>query len=120
MGIDGIGKPGPPVAPTSGSVTPTPAVEHPPFAVSTGEARAVSAPDPQGALEQLRAGTISLDRYLDIKVHDATATMPGLAPAQADRVRAALRERLSTDPTLIDLVRKATGAVEIPKPRSEE
>jgi hypothetical protein len=80
----------------------------------------VPAAGPQSALEQLRVGAIDLDRYLDIKVQEATASMADLAPAQVDRVRSALRERLSSDPTLVDLVRKATGAIEIPAPSIED
>jgi di/tripeptidase len=67
----------------------------------------------------LRAGAIDLNRYLDSKVEEATASVADLAPAQIERVRSALRERLSSDPTLVDLVRKATDAIEIPAPSIE-
>jgi len=120
MGIDGIGKPGPPVAPASSSATPAAAdVARPSFADRATETRAAApAEAPQGALEQLRAGAIDLDQYLDIKVREATSALTPLPPAQIESVRAALRERLATDPTLVDLVRTATGA--IPSPRLEE
>jgi hypothetical protein len=125
MGIDGIGKPGPlitPATPASTGATPPAAhVDHAPFAERAAEARATSAVvGPRAALEQLRAGTVNLDGYLDIKVQEATASMGDLAPAQLARVRSALRERISSDPTLVELVRKATGALEIPAPSLED
>ncbi len=125
MGIDGIGKPGPPV-PTAhpastGPTSPAGQVDPAPFAERAAEARA---PSPAGgahaALEQLRAGSINLDGYLDIKVQEATASMGTLAPSQLASVRSALRERISSDPTLVDLVRKATGALDIPPPSLED
>jgi hypothetical protein len=122
MGIERIGKPGPPVSPSStGAIQPAAHVEQTRFAEVAAEARAVvPAAGPQSALEQLRVGAIDLNRYLDIKVQEATASMADLSPAQVDRVRSALRERLSSDPTLVDLVRKATGAIEIPAPSIED
>jgi len=125
MGIDGIGKPGPPIAPapptSTGPTSPAAHVDHAPFAERAAEARAPSAVvEPRAALEQLRAGAINLDGYLDIKVHEATASMGDLAPAQLARVRSALRDRISSDPTLVELVRKATGAIEIPAPSLED
>jgi hypothetical protein len=120
MGIDGIGKPGPPVAPASTGATPAAAdVERPSFAEHATEARAAGpAEAPQGALERLRAGAIDVDQYLDIKVREATSALTPLPPAQVESVRSALRERLASDPTLVDLVRTATGAV--PSPPVEE
>jgi hypothetical protein len=127
MGIDGIGKPRPPGGPVAplgaGAALPLPAAQVDPaaFSARAAEAQAPSSPDgPQSPLDQLRAGAIDLDRYLDIKVNEATASIADLAPAQVERVRTALRERLSSDPTLVDLVRKATGAIEIPAPSIEE
>jgi hypothetical protein len=120
MGIDGIGKPGPPVAPASSSATPAAAdIERPSFADHAIETRATSSAEaPHGALEQLKAGAIDLDQYLDIKVHEATTALAPLPPAQVESIRSALRERLASDPTLVDLVRTAAGA--IPSPRVEE
>jgi hypothetical protein len=120
MGIDGIGKKGPPVPPTPGEVggpaRSTGAAR--PFEVSEGapaaEAGAVQAP--RTALERLRAGEIDVNGYVDIKVHEATAHLAALTPAQLEDVRAALRERMASDPALVDLVRKATGAIPQPPP----
>jgi hypothetical protein len=121
MGINGIGKPGSPVAPTStGATLPAASTEGPPFAERMAETSATNrAEGPQSALTQLHAGAITVDQYLDLKVQEATAPL-GLAPAQLESMRAALRERLSADPTLVDLVRAATGAVEIPAPPRDE
>ena len=121
MGIDRIGKPALPLPPGEGSAAPAPRVAGGAFAERLFGARAPTAlSGPEGALERLQAGAIDLEGYLDIKVHEATATMPGLGPAQIDAIRAALRERLSTDPTLVDLVRQATGALQVPFPSNEK
>ncbi len=123
MGIDRVGKPGPPAAPpvTTGAPSPGARAEGGRFVERASETRAIRQPEgPPGALEKLQAGAIDLDGYLDIKVHEATAQIAGLAPAQIEAIRSALRERLSSDPTLADLVRKATGAVDISSPSHEE
>jgi hypothetical protein len=121
MGINGIGKPGSPVAPTStGAAPPAASSEGPPFAERMAETSATNRIEgPPNALTQLHAGAITVDQYLDLKVQEATAPL-GLAPAQLESIRAALRERLSTDPTLVGLVRTAAGAVEIPAPPRDE
>lgn len=124
MGIDGIGKPGPvaPAPPASTGVTPPAAhADRAPFSERAAEARAPSSMvGAHAALEQLKAGSINLDGYLDIKVQEATASVGDLAPTQLASMRSALRERMSNDPTLVDLVRKATGALEIPAPSRED
>jgi hypothetical protein len=128
MGIDGIGKPRPtggtvasPGAAGAGAAPPAAQVDQAPFNARAAQTHAASSADgPQSPLEQLKAGAIDLGQYLDIKVQEATASIADLAPAQVDRVRTALRERLSSDPTLVDLVRKATGAIEVPGPSIEE
>lgn len=64
------------------------------------------------SLEQLRAGKISVSEYLDIQVQEATAHLDGrLSTEQLSFVRDSLREQLSTDPVLVDLVKSATGAL---------
>lgn len=60
-------------------------------------------------LDQLKAGKIDFDGYLDLKVNEATSHLEGLAPAQIDSIRSMLRERMATDPELVDLVKQATG-----------
>ncbi|HTQ48911.1 MAG TPA: hypothetical protein VMI75_39405, partial [Polyangiaceae bacterium] len=63
-----------------------------------------------GAWGAFRSGAIDLNGYLDRKVDDATAHLGQMPAADLARVRAALRERLATDPTLVDLVKSATGS----------
>jgi hypothetical protein len=121
MGIDRIGKGAPP-APPPREVTGSPR------ATETGRAFDLNKAAPTGqaapvesthaALDKLRAGEIDLARYLDLKVDEATTHLRALPPAQLEAVKRTLRERIASDPTLVDLVRTATGAV--PPPPQEE
>jgi len=130
MGIDRIGKgpaspavPPSAVAPTrpdrTGSSTASPAVV-PPFDAASG-AVAQSPPaalaSASGALHELRSGGTTLDAYLDAKVDEATSSLT-LAPGDVSAIRAALRDRLASDPTLVELVRVSTGA-NVSAPRDE-
>lgn len=73
---------------------------------------------PSGPLERLRAGEVDVQGYLDLKVHEATAHLSTLPPIELEALRAALRDRLATDPALVDLVRTATDHV--PQPSNED
>jgi hypothetical protein len=135
MGIDSIGKKGPPTPPaggngaghSAGSRRAEGAEPQRPFEVSrTGPvagppretaAQAVRA-SPATALDRLRAGEIDVNGYVDIKVEEATTHLRALPPSQLEQVRAALRDRMASDPALIELVRTATGSV--PRPPSDE
>lgn len=130
MAIDRIGKPGMPttVAPPSSPSSPDAAHR---FAVDGAAVRGpvpgasaagsvASASPPVGPLEQLRAGAITADGYLDSKVSEATAHLVALAPAHLEAVRSTLRERLATDPMFVDLVRTATGALASPPPNARD
>lgn len=110
MGIDGIGKPPPPVGP-AGAARPGEAspvreafeVERP------GGVEKAGATD---ALSKLERGEISVDQYLDAKVSQAVQHLEGkLGPEQLDFVKSALREQLRTDPVLVELVRRSTGSL---------
>jgi hypothetical protein len=122
MGIDSIGKKGPPTPPSpadvKGPARPTEATH--PFEVSrpapAPQAGAVEAP--RTAMERLRAGEVDVNGYVDIKVHEATAHLAALPPGELEQIRSALRDRLATDPGLVELVRKATGAV--PQPPTDD
>lgn len=122
MGIDGIGKKGPPAPPppkdAGGPVRSGEATR--PFdaskAASAASTNAVEAP--RTALDRFRAGEIDVNGYVDMKVDEATAHLQALPPSQLEQVKASLRERLTTDPSLVDLVRAATGAVPQP-PRDD-
>ncbi len=115
--VDGIGKGGPPRG-----VGQTPPTTGPARPAETGKTFDVDKPgasrEAQGAsattievtpLEQLKAGKIDFDQYVDLKLHEATAHLEGLSPSQLDTIRSMLRDRMATDPELVDLVKQATG-----------
>ncbi|MGD0675618.1 MAG: hypothetical protein ABSC94_09385 [Polyangiaceae bacterium] len=118
MGIDQIGKKGPLTQPVAIDAPLHPAEPARPFELSPARAAtAASAPDaPTGAIAQLRSGKLSLEGYLDLKVAEATSHLSSLAPAALEAVRSTLRERLATDPTLVDLVRAAAGELGSSRP----
>jgi hypothetical protein len=122
MGIDGIGKKGPPTPPPpAGSAGPArPAEATRPFEVSKSAPAPAAAQveAPRTAMERLRAGEIDVHGYVELKVHEATAHLEALPPAELESLRSALRDRLASDPGLVELVRKATGAV--PQPPSDD
>ena len=65
---------------------------------------------PSDALERVRSGELSLDQYLDGRVQEAVEHLVGKLPAeQLDFVRETLREQLSSDPVLVELVRRTVG-----------
>ena len=114
--VDGIGKGGPPrgvggTPPTTGPAKPAETGKT--FDVGkTREATAIEAPqnvNASGALEQLKAGKIDFNQYVDLKVEEATSHLEGLSPAQLDTIKSMLRDRMATDPELVDLVKQATG-----------
>jgi hypothetical protein len=114
MGIDGIGKgPGvgavaPQVASIAGEAATTGAATEP-FRVEKGARASGVAPS---SLDRVRNGEISVSDYLDGKVNEVTSHLAGrLTPDQLAFVQENLREQLSTDPVLVDLVKVATGAV---------
>ncbi|MGO9835794.1 MAG: hypothetical protein ACLP1X_16450 [Polyangiaceae bacterium] len=122
MSIDRIGKSAPPTPSpetngpsetrdptrTFGSLDPSrAAAARPPAAV---EAPHVALPP----LERFRSGQVDMQGYLDLKVDEATAHLSSLPRVELDAIRAALRDRLATDPALADLVRTATGKVPEP------
>jgi hypothetical protein len=122
MGIDGIGKKGPPPLPETiggGRVAETgrPFEVSAPRAVPSAPLAAAIEPS-RTALERWRAGEINLNGYLDLKVREATAHLAILPAPELDALRSALRDRMASDPTLVDLVRTATG--HIPEPPGEE
>ena len=114
--VDGIGKGGPrgvgQSPPTTGPARPaetgkTFEVDKPgaPREAHGVQATAIEATP----LEQLKAGKIDFDQYVDLKLHEATAHLEGLSPSQLDTIRSMLRDRMATDPELVDLVKQATG-----------
>jgi len=111
MGIDGINKGGGPsgvIPASSGSINEVSGPQE----FSVGKVDDVSGASAAGPLDRLRAGEIDLDRYLDIRVEQATAHLAArLDPEQLSFIRSSLREQMRQDPGLVDLVRRATGTV---------
>jgi len=128
MGIDGIGRGGGPKPPgAAGDVgrTDSATKAERPFSVdradpsSTQEGAPVDkagAVPPSAPLERLRRGEIDVERYLDLKVDEATKAIAGLPPTDLADVKRMLRGQLATDPGLIELVRAATGKAPQPPP----
>jgi hypothetical protein len=117
VGIDGIGKGGsvPDVRlPVEGAAK-VGAPASPSFEVKPTEAQTGAQPAAQinavasPALEGVRSGTLDIHGYLDAKVHEATAHLSHLTPAQLDEVKAIVRDQLTRDPHLVELVQHATG-----------
>ena len=112
MAVDPIGKKGPAgIAGTAGA-DPTPlrrtdAAE--PFRPAAPAAHVPPVLGEPSALDRLRSGSVSFEGYLNLKVDEATAHLGPMSPAELEAVRRALRDRLATDPTLVDLVKTSTG-----------
>ena len=109
MSIDGIGKPGG-VAPGASVPGASPAQG----AFEVGASEAASAPaaasGASDAFQALERGEINVDQYLDARVESAVAPLLSrLSPEQLEFVRAELRSALTTDPVLVELVRKTTS-----------
>jgi hypothetical protein len=106
MGIDGIGKPG-----AAGVPPPVATEAQPGFAVGKSEATDQTAGAAgTEALGRLQRGEIGLDEYLDAQVEAATAHLRTLPAEQLDFIRQSLRAELGSDPVLVELVRRTTGA----------
>jgi hypothetical protein len=109
MSIDGIGK--------RGGVTPgasVPGATESAGSFELDKTERAGAALPAGAASDaflaLERGEISVEQYLDARVEGAVAPLlPRLSPEQLEFVRAELRAALSTDPVLVELVRKTTG-----------
>lgn len=107
MGIDGIGRGGPPQIGGEGA----PAVSS---ASEKFELPADGVSEAGGAelLERVQRGEVELDTYLDLRVNDAVGHLEGKLPIeQLEFIREELREQLRSDPVLMELVRRATGHV---------
>jgi hypothetical protein len=125
MGIDRIGRGAPAAAPPSetahacATTEPGRPFEVPPAGTAPGlapETAAVAAP--KTAVDRWRAGEIDIQGYVEAKVEEATGHLGTLPTADLEAIRAALRDRMASDPTLLDLVRTVTGRA--PDPPREE
>ncbi len=115
MGIDQIGKKGPPIQPPAdpigrASVAETERSFGPSASrTSTSAAQVAEVEAPRTALERLRAGEVDAKGYVDLKVQEATAHLGHVPARQLQSIREALHDRMASDPTLVELVGKATG-----------
>jgi hypothetical protein len=67
------------------------------------------------SLRRFRRGELSLDEYLDEQAEEAMAHVKGRVPADTlASIRFVLREKLRSDPVLIEMVRRTTGLVPWP------
>lgn len=114
MGIDRIGKGGAAPPPDLDKVGKSGAVDKPFSAERTKEAAPVDPTQATSPLAQLKSGAIDLDRYLDLKVDEATKALDGMPASDLADIKKSLREQLATDPFLVDLVKSATGKVPNP------
>lgn len=114
MSVDGIGGGGRSIGPIDAPLG-TNAAEGVTEAGQAAQAEGTSA---ASALERLGRGEIDLEHYLEGRVTEAVEHLQGrVPPSQIDFIRAALRESLSSDPVLLELVRRATG--QVPPPRAD-
>ena len=107
MGIDRIGQAagGPPSVPGAEPASAT----VPSFEPTAAQAAAPSSE--ATLLRRLEAGEIDVNRYLDLRVEQATAHLSGALDAERLQfIRDALRSQFETDPVLVELVQRATGA----------
>ena len=111
MSIDGVGKP--PGGPSGvGGVGGAGEVGKSGESFSVDKAEGIERSEGSDALGQLQRGEISVDQYLDTRVDHAVEHLQGtLSAEQLDFVKSTLREQLSADPVLVELVRRATGSV---------
>jgi hypothetical protein len=111
MGIDGIGKSGK-LTDIATPATTAASASSPQATFEVGRTSAVEKSKAVSPLDQLREGTIDLDRYLDLKVEQATAGLENkLDPERLDFIRSTLRSQLANDPVLGDLVKMVSSAV---------
>jgi hypothetical protein len=109
MSIDGIGKKAGavPTAPTETGKTSSVDKAKAEFRVrETTETANVQS---TGAAAEVRAGTMSVNDYLDVRVHEATQHLSGMGPNDLSTLKDLLKDQLRSDPALIDLVKNATG-----------
>jgi len=130
MGIDRIGKP--PTSPVpkgpSSDVrgTSRPSEAERAFEVGRSAPAAATRPAspastveiPPAALDRLRAGEMDVNGYVDQKVTEATAHLGNLGSAELESIRSALRDRMRTDPMLVDLLHAASG--QAPQPPRDD
>ena len=111
MSIDGIGKPPGTGIGGIGSVPSTAAVQPTESFKIGANTPATPGGKVSAALSSLQRGELSLDQYLDGRVTDATSHLEGkLSPDQLAFVKQSLRDQMASDPVLVELLQRTTGA----------
>ncbi len=109
-GPGGAGGPGGPDGPGRSGPAGAAGKEFSPNPVDAAEG--VSGAERSEALGKLEKGELSLDEYLDGQVQEATQHLEGrISPEQLEAIRQTLRDEMSSDPVLVELVQRATGKV---------
>jgi len=73
-------------------------------------ASARPAPPESEALRRLGRGEITLDEYMDYQADVAVAHLKGLVDSgRLQSIRSMIREQMTTDPVLVEQLRRATG-----------
>ncbi|MFO0658543.1 MAG: transglutaminase domain-containing protein [Polyangiaceae bacterium] len=112
MSIDRIGKtPGaPPPRYVPGEWGNGPSSSTPVSSVSGSSGVSTTASAEMSPADRVRSGQLSVDAYINLRVDEATKHLASrLGPGDLARVKSMLREQLSTDPALVELVQRATG-----------
>lgn len=120
MGIDRIGNPSSPPpsledstaamdgASATHSADPSPGLGHA-GAVGTETSTARGA-DSTSILGRLERGEVTREQYVDYRIDEAVAPFASrLSEHQLTEMRAVLRDRLESDPTVAELLRRATA-----------
>ena len=108
MSIDRIGK-GTGVG-TAGSASETGAASAK-KTFSVDAASPVTKADAPSPADAVRAGSMDVKAYVDLRVDEATRHLEGkLGPTDLDGVRSLLRAQIESDPAVRDLVKAATGS----------
>jgi hypothetical protein len=91
-----------------------PTADQPSADAGAGQPDAADVSEP---LRQLQHAEITVDQYLDYHAERAVEHLHGLISAdQLEFIREMLREELTTDPILVELVRRVTAPASRPPP----
>ncbi len=109
--VSGAGAPGAPDAASATEKTKGPKETSFSETLSANEASKTNSASQTGAaepLDRLRAGEIDRTQYVELKVHEATAHLDGMLPAEdVAKIQDELRDLLENDPDVAALVKRA-------------
>jgi hypothetical protein len=108
MGIDNVGNKGP-IAPTIARPVEKVRSVRPFEVEKKSSSSQVEAAQPKTPFEHFQAGNVDVNGYIDMKVQEATSHLQTLSSRQLESVRSILRDHVSNNPVLSDLVGSATS-----------